>query len=95
MAEEIIGTGLRFLGDMEKFHSGFVEGTSPLAPIARGTGTGQIVPPMLPSQVPWPDMVYGQLSALLAAVLTRVVVSSEYLLLAESDMRARSSNHVV
>lgn len=95
MAEEIIGTSLRFPGDMEQFHGGFVEGTSPLAPIARRTGTGQIVPPMLPAQATWFDMVYGQLSALLAAVLTRVVISSEHLLLAESDMRARSSNHVV
>ena len=59
MAEEIIGAGLRFLGDVEQIHASFVEGASPLAPIAGRTGADQVVPPVLPAQVTWFDMVYG------------------------------------
>lgn len=95
VAEEIIRTGFGFFGSMQQMHIRFAKGASTLASVAGGTCTDQIVPTMLAAKVARYYMVNCQIFHLLATVLAGVVVPSENLLFAESDVGTGTVDHVL
>ena len=68
----------RLLGNMHQVHVRFFNFAPALVMIARRTGRHQICPLMLPAHVTWNHMIDCQIDFAPAAILTGIIVTSEY-----------------
>jgi len=64
---------------VEELHPRHFGGAARFAAVAGLTGTHQILPDMLTSEMAGNNMVYGEVFSLLAAVLAGIVISEKYL----------------
>lgn len=88
LIHKVAGAGGRCDWLAQEFHPGFFGRTPCLALITRLARAYQVIPGMSTSEKARGNMVYRKFPGLMAAVLTGVIVSNEYLSSAQSPLHA-------
>lgn len=79
---------------MQQAHLSLLNRAATLTVVTMWAGSHQVYPGVLSSQVAGDDMVDGQCSAMLPAVLAGEIVAAQHLALGQLDARTRAMNHL-
>lgn len=94
-AKDIHGARRRFFGNAHQLHVDLFHPAAALAVVAMRAGRNNVRPDVLSTQVPGCDMIDGQVTLVLPAVLAGIIVPAENLPPCQFDVRTRPMDLVL